>query len=182
MASSTMLVLGVNDAWADEGPPARDRWQVSASFQRGFEIKPDRNDPLGWAMAIDGGISLDSDVYLGARFEHFFGHHSTDGGLDQSFSLDYPAVVAGRDVPILHDWTLRPSVAIGAVFRHRDCAGDYCGSGFAPAETLASSLAIDLIYVFGPLLCGPRVRSDLYFFDNNTIPAVVVGAQVGAAW
>jgi len=182
---SVALALAVTTAgsaaFALEPAFTAGKLNAGAQLQYGIDMEDTETTPYGLGFGLVGGYTLDMNVYIGGRFEYFFGSSDEVAGADVSFSLWQLQVEGGYDLGIISALVVRPQLGLGmAGYSGEVCIDDLAGQSCSdPSETaFALTPGVSALYDVKPVFLSLTLRYNAAMIEE-TATALFIGVGAG---
>ena len=149
-------------------PFTRSTGQVGGQVMFGAYVGQDDPNPYGLGLGANAGYTLDFDLYLGGRFDYFFGgDDDTLVGEVSSNFLDL-MFVAGYDIAAGESFVVRPQLGLGWLWtRGEICSANGCQDLDGDDEfNIAPGVRL-LWRLFQPLYLTGEISYNNVFAERN---------------
>lgn len=162
-----------------EDPFTRGRAQAGAQLHYGFFMGEGDPNPYGLGLGANGGYTFDSSLFVGGRFDYFFGGDEDTPTGEVSANFFQLMGVLGYDVGASERLVLRPQLGLGWVWTHGEvCSGGTCQDLDTDSEfTIAPG--VRALYSLDPLHLSAEVSYNNVFSERN-VDSLFFG--IGAGW
>jgi hypothetical protein len=172
------LSLAASAAAAEE-PFTANKGQLGAQLMYGVDLEEGDLNPYGLGLAPQGGYTLGPGIYLGGRFDYFFGGSDEAAGLEVSLNIYQFLFEAGYDVGLTPNMVLRPKLGVGLGWGSAEaCMDGVCADDESDTE-LALSPGANFLVELDPVYLNFDARYNAVMSDPEAIEAFVIGAGVG---
>lgn len=157
-------------------PFTKEKVQLGVELGYGILLNDGLNG-YGFQLGARGGYTLPMNLYLGARFDYFFGEKE-EGGFFGSYKANNWGVVpeVGYDVGLTDIIVLRPKLGFG-IMRARGCIGDLCTNTVAGDLSFGAELPVSL----GAFTLSPEARFNFWLGEGEA-NALHLGLYAGASF
>ncbi len=165
---------------ASAQPATANTIQPSGGFQYGFDLDGQLN-PWGPGLGLGVGYTLPAGVYLGARFEYFFGSKETSPDTDVSVNLWELFAEGGYDLGLGDAFVLRLKGDVGMASVNVTCTYKVateavCADVSGPKLSLGPGLTF--LYLGKGFGFAVDTRYDIVVVDE-TLHGLIVSVGIG---
>lgn len=172
----------ISSVAAAEEPFTADKGQVGLQLMYGIDMEDGDLNPYGFGLAPQGGYTISPGVYIGGRFDYFFGGSEKVSVLgveaETSFNIYQFLLEAGYDVGLNEAMVLRPKLGLGfGKVSAEMCSGGTCIEADSDTEFVLSP-GVNFLYNFDPIYLNIDARYNMLMAEENS-EAFVLGAGAG---
>jgi opacity protein-like surface antigen len=189
LTSGVVLALAVSAFTANAEPAfTANKPQVAADLGYGIWTGDGDTNGYGLGLGVNGGYTLDMGLYVGARFDYFFGgSQDVPGVASVSYGIWNLMAEAGYDIGIGDSMLVRPQLGLGLATAHGETCitnplvgGQVCDSSSEGKFAVAPGGTF--LYNLGGPFVGATLRYEHVFVDNGNADGLLINATGGMAF